>query len=106
MKENLVPHSNLLLLYTTSAQTHIFPEIRIDAVRFLDIFLEKMPEVLVEGLDHSVKGHGHRILEGYLGLLNAGTKYGGNEGPAQATSTASVTLSPAVSAADPVPIEV
>ncbi|KAH6917308.1 hypothetical protein BKA70DRAFT_1418067 [Coprinopsis sp. MPI-PUGE-AT-0042] len=93
--ENLIPHSHLLLLYTTSAQTHIFPEIRIDAVRFLDVFLEKMPEVLVEGLDHSVKGHGHRILEGYLGLLNAGTKYGGNEGPAQATSTASVTLTPA-----------
>ncbi|KAG2023409.1 hypothetical protein CC2G_001066 [Coprinopsis cinerea AmutBmut pab1-1] len=93
--ENLVPHSHLLLLYTTSAQTHIFPEIRIDAVRFLDIFLEKIPEVLVNGLNHTVKGHGQRILDGYLGLLNAGTKFGGNEGPVQATSSASVTLTPA-----------
>ncbi|EAU93050.2 hypothetical protein CC1G_06770 [Coprinopsis cinerea okayama7 len=86
-EENLVPHSHLLLLYTTSAQTHIFPEIRIDAVRFLDIFLEKIPEVLVNGLNHTVKGHGQRILDGYLGLLNAG--------PVQATSSASVTLTPA-----------
>ncbi|TEB34941.1 hypothetical protein FA13DRAFT_1660099 [Coprinellus micaceus] len=89
--ENIVPHAQLLLLFTTSAQTHIFPEIRIDAVKSLDIFLESIPETVVSGI--STKGHGSRVLDGYLGILNAGTKYGGNEGPATATSTASVTLS-------------
>ncbi|RXW23471.1 hypothetical protein EST38_g2389 [Candolleomyces aberdarensis] len=92
-KENLVPHAQLLLLFTTSAQTHIFPDIRIDAVKFLDIFLDNIPQAVVSGI--SSKGHGSRVLDAYLGILNAGTKFGGNEGPATATSTASVTLSPA-----------
>ncbi|KAJ2914864.1 hypothetical protein MD484_g5554, partial [Candolleomyces efflorescens] len=92
-KENLIPHAQLLLLFTTSAQTHIFPEIRIDAVKFLDIFLEGIPQAVVGGIDS--KGHGSRVLDAYLGILNAGTKFGGSEGPATATSTASVTLSSA-----------
>lgn len=77
--ENIVPHAQLLLLFTTSAQTHIFPEIRVDAVKFLDVFLKSIPETVVSGI--STKGHGSRVLDGYLGILNAGTKYGGNEGP-------------------------
>ena len=67
----------MLLLFTTSAQTHIFPEIRIDAVRFLDIFLEYIPDVVTEGWTLSGSGsHGRRVLEGYLGILNAGTTFG------------------------------
>ncbi|KIK93651.1 hypothetical protein PAXRUDRAFT_828751 [Paxillus rubicundulus Ve08.2h10] len=93
-RDAIVPHIPLLLLFTTSAQTHIFPEIRIDAVRFLDIFLGIVPETVVDGWDESHPGHGKRALEGYLGILNAGTKMGGAEGTAQATSTASVVLSP------------
>ncbi|GJE87598.1 Ipi1-N domain-containing protein [Phanerochaete sordida] len=93
----LVPHTSILLLFTTSAQTHIFPEIRIDATRFLDLFLEIFPEVVVEGWVDGHAGHGRRVLEGYLGVLSAGTAYGegGDTGPVQATSTASVVLSPA-----------
>lgn len=65
----------MLLLFTTSAQTHIFPEIRIDAIRFLDLFLELIPDVVTEDwLQPS--SHGRRVLEGYLGILNAGTTYG------------------------------
>lgn len=74
-KNDLVPHAQLLLLFTTSAQTHIFPEIRIDAIRFLDLCLEVIPEVVVEGWALGVNGHGRRVLEGYLGILNAGTAY-------------------------------
>lgn len=108
----------LLLLFTASAQTHIFPEIRIDAVRFLDLLLEVVPESIVCGWNESGPGHGKRVLEGYLGILSAGTKFGGAEGlsmwndnslirlivscprsgTAQATSTASVVLSPQVAA--------
>ncbi|KZP31318.1 hypothetical protein FIBSPDRAFT_945334 [Athelia psychrophila] len=91
--ENLIPHSPLLILFTTSAQTHIFPEIRIDAVRFLDLFLEIMPATIVSGWTDK-KCHGNRVLEGYLGILNAGTKFGETDGPMKATSSASVTLSP------------
>ncbi|PPQ64424.1 hypothetical protein CVT26_002131 [Gymnopilus dilepis] len=93
--DDLVPHSSLLLLFTTSAQTHIFPEIRIDAVRSLDILLECIPETTVDGWCEKNSGHGSRILEGYLGILNAGTRYGEADGPLKATSTASVVLTPA-----------
>ena len=69
VQEILVPHSSSLLLFASSAQTHIFPEIRIDAIRFLDLLLERLPEVLVDGWTEGGKSHGGRILEGYLGLL-------------------------------------
>ncbi|KAL7285185.1 hypothetical protein ACG7TL_000278 [Trametes sanguinea] len=95
-RDDLIPHSPVLLLFTTSAQTHIFPEIRIDAVRFLDIFLEHIPDVVTEGwTQHASGSHGRRVLEGYLGILSAGTSFGegGDTGPVQATSTASVVLS-------------
>ncbi|CDO73234.1 hypothetical protein BN946_scf185007.g289 [Trametes cinnabarina] len=68
------------------------------AVRFLDIFLEHIPEIVVEGwTQHASSSHGRRVLEGYLGILNAGTSFGegGDTGPVQATSTASVVLSSA-----------
>ncbi|KAJ3987492.1 hypothetical protein F5890DRAFT_1497228 [Lentinula detonsa] len=94
-KEDLVPHAPLILLFTTSAQTHIFPEIRIDAVRFLNIFLEHFPEVIVSGWDTANNSHGSRVLEGYLGVLSAGTITGDAEGLPVATSTASVMLTPA-----------
>jgi pre-rRNA-processing protein IPI1 len=80
MQEDLIPHVPLLILFTTSAQTHIFPEIRIDAVRFLDLFLELVPENVVDNWIQGNPGHGKRVLEGYLGILNAGTKYGDTEG--------------------------
>ncbi|KAF4623469.1 hypothetical protein D9613_001877 [Agrocybe pediades] len=94
-REDLAPHSPALLLFTTSAQTHIFPEIRIDAVRFLDILLDCIPESVVSGWCELADAHGSRVLSGYLGILNAGTKYGETEGPLKATSTASVVLTPA-----------
>jgi pre-rRNA-processing protein IPI1 len=70
----------LFLLFTTSAQTHIFPEIRIDAVRFLDIFLECIPDAVIAGWYGNQVGHGSRVLGGYLGILNAGIKYGETDG--------------------------
>lgn len=75
----MIPHTPLLILFTTSAQTHIFPEIRIDAIRFIDLFLEVIPETLVSGWTEG-SGHGNRVLDGYLGILNAGTKFSEAEG--------------------------
>lgn len=116
----MLPHSHLLLLFTTSSQTHIFPEIRIDAVRFLDILLECIPESVTAGWYQPTDSHGSRVLGGYLGILNAGTKYGEAEGDCpfseisgisliitfvagdlKATSTASVVLTSKVCALQP-----
>jgi hypothetical protein len=117
-QKDLIPHVPLLLLFAASAQTHIFPEIRIDAIRFLDLLLDAVPESVVCGWNESGLGHGKRVLEGYLGILSAGIKFGGGEGlstridnifirliapcsrsgTAQATSTTSVVLSPQVPA--------
>ncbi|KAF4572843.1 hypothetical protein EYR36_007353 [Pleurotus pulmonarius] len=93
-QENLIPHASVLLLFTTSAQTHIFPEIRLDAIRIVDLLLENIPEIVVQGWDEGKAGHGARILEGYLGALNAGTAFNECHGKIQATSTASVILTP------------
>ncbi|KAF8640646.1 hypothetical protein AX17_000303 [Amanita inopinata Kibby_2008] len=93
--EDLIPHSSLLLLFTTSALTHIFPEIRIDAVHVLNILLDCIPRPVTAGWCVADGGHGSRVLNGYLGILNAGTTYNDSHGPVKATSTASVVLSPA-----------
>jgi pre-rRNA-processing protein IPI1 len=79
-QEYLIPHSPLLLLFATSAQTHIFPEIRVDAIRFLDLFLEYIPDEMVAGWTEGHGGHGNRVLEGYLGILNGGTIFGESDG--------------------------
>lgn len=49
-------------------------------MRFLALFLDHIPGPLVEGWDSAAPSHGKHILEGYLGNLSAGTKYGGGEG--------------------------
>ncbi|SJL05680.1 uncharacterized protein ARMOST_09016 [Armillaria ostoyae] len=94
-EEQLIPHAPTLLLFTSSAQTHIFPEIRIDAIKVLDLLLIYIPEPVISGWNQGGDKHGARVLEGYLGLLNAGTKFGENDGPIRATSTASVVLTAA-----------
>jgi pre-rRNA-processing protein IPI1 len=71
----LRPHAHILLLFTASALTHIFPEIRVDAIRVLDVFLQHIPEVVTAGWDSSsvernADGPGRKLLQGYLGLLN------------------------------------
>ncbi|KAK7064145.1 testis-expressed sequence 10 protein [Favolaschia claudopus] len=91
-KDDIAPHASALLLFTTSAQTHIFPEIRVDAIRFLNLYLEHIPAAVVAGWNEKGSEHGSRVLEGYLGILSAGTKFGESEGPIKATSTASVVL--------------
>lgn len=39
-----------------------------------------MPEIVVEGWSTESSSHGRRVLEGYLGLLSAGTAFGGDGG--------------------------
>ncbi|KDQ20313.1 hypothetical protein BOTBODRAFT_27733 [Botryobasidium botryosum FD-172 SS1] len=112
----LAPHTNILMLFITSSLSHIYPEIRIDAIRFLDIMLEFVPEVVVggwvgwnvagysaaDGNDHKdTQGsgsngaqHGQRVLEGYLALLNLRSRQATSANDtAPASSLSSVVLS-------------
>jgi pre-rRNA-processing protein IPI1 len=95
---SLAPHSSTLLLFTTSGQTHIFPEIRIDAVRLLDLYLETFPDLVICGWRDGKNGHGRRVLDGYLSILNVSTKLGeeGDLSFTPALSIAGVVLSTAV----------
>ncbi|KAH9001362.1 hypothetical protein EDB92DRAFT_1788313 [Lactarius akahatsu] len=92
---SLAPHSSTLLLFTTSGQTHIFPEIRIDAVRFLDLYLETFPDLVVCGWRDGKNGHGRRVLNGYLSILNISTKLGEDGGNSNPPTIAGVALSTA-----------
>ncbi|KAG8811998.1 hypothetical protein FRC17_002243, partial [Serendipita sp. 399] len=65
-QNTIAPHSSALMLYVTSALTHIFPEIRIDAIKILDILLDVCPGIVMSS---GPNGHAHRVLQGYLGLL-------------------------------------
>lgn len=68
------------MLFITSAQTHIYPAIRIDAIRFIDVFLERAPDIIVQNwLQPDTTGS--RVLEGYLSLLNSSSKsWSGSQG--------------------------
>lgn len=92
----LGPFHNTLLLFTTSALSHIYPEVRLDAIRVLDVCLEILPQVATSGWENAVfkmasavasassakpstnaagpssashQLHGERIMNCYLNLL-------------------------------------
>ncbi|KAG8819817.1 hypothetical protein FRC19_009501 [Serendipita sp. 401] len=65
-QKTILPHSATLMLYVTSALTHIFPEIRVDTIKLLDILLDVCPAIVVSP---GPTGHADRVLQGYLSLL-------------------------------------
>ncbi|KAL5533670.1 hypothetical protein ACEPAG_130 [Sanghuangporus baumii] len=96
-KDHLVPHAATLLLFTASAQSHIFLEIRLDAIHLLDLLLELIPEQVVSGfwgnwVGGTRAGHGRKLLDGYLGLLNVGTRFSEDEGKGVGTSSSTTGL--------------
>jgi pre-rRNA-processing protein IPI1 len=54
------------MLLATSAQSHIFPEIRVDSIKLIDVFLDVFPEVVTS---EGTNGHANRVMQGYMGLL-------------------------------------
>ncbi|CAG7847329.1 SubName: Full=Uncharacterized protein {ECO:0000313/EMBL:CCA67682.1} [Serendipita indica DSM 11827] len=70
---SIIPHAATIMLFATSAQTHIFPEIRIDAIKFMTVLLSVCPEMVIS---RGPSGHSQRVLHGYLSLLvgNVGAK--------------------------------
>lgn len=89
----LSPHVPVVLLFSASALSHIFPEIRVDAIRFIDILLDLVPDKVVGNWTNSDTGplanrggetsasgsssSGRWILEGYLALLDVNSSAGG-----------------------------
>lgn len=59
-KTSLTPHVPLLLLHTSSALSHIFPEIRLDTARLVQLFLDHIPTHVISSWPTSTS----TILEG------------------------------------------
>ena len=104
-KQSWVPFSSILLLFTASGLSHIFPEVRLDSIKFLDILMDFIPESVCQGwAGHSNSSHltsmgGKQIIDCYTALLNA---KGDDKGPAggstiTTTANAMFTLSMPVS---------
>lgn len=75
---SLAPHLPLLLLQTSSALSHIFPEIRLDAARLVNLFLEHIPKHVTS----SWPSHTSTILEG----LRLTVGLGGDKGASSTQS--------------------
>lgn len=111
----LGPFQNTLLLFTTSALSHIYPEVRLDAIRVLDVCLEILPQAAISGWENAVfkmttasasaygngpssnaagpstashQPHGERIMNCYLNLLGITRRSGA------AASTTATDLAP------------
>ncbi|GAC99791.1 hypothetical protein PHSY_007394 [Pseudozyma hubeiensis SY62] len=99
----LGPYHNTLLLFTTSALSHIYPEVRLDAIKILDVCLDALPHIATVGWENAVhkmanaissaahgptqsnpagpsnashQPHGERIMNCYLNLLGITQKSG------------------------------
>ncbi|PWN52619.1 hypothetical protein IE53DRAFT_340251 [Violaceomyces palustris] len=102
---SLAPYYSTLLLFTTSALSHIFPEVRLDAVKVLDLILDAAPRFSTEGWERAVlrkapasgresSSHGERVLLSYLNLFGISSSPGSNSASTfGAASTASTDLS-------------
>lgn len=79
--QSLVSVSQGLVLFTLSALSNLDEAIRIDALKVLDLLIEKIPEEIVRGWDGAAdvnlqlgksaeeKGTGSKVVEGLLGML-------------------------------------
>lgn len=68
LQASLTPHLPLLLLQTSSALSHIFPDIRLDAARLVNLFLEHIPTHVTSSWPSS----NSTILEGLRLTLGLG----------------------------------
>ncbi|KZO96031.1 hypothetical protein CALVIDRAFT_146689 [Calocera viscosa TUFC12733] len=85
----LEPHVPLLLLHVLSNMAHIFPEVRIDAIRVLRILLDRVPSAVI--LDCSRTQSTGRILDAFRSILQIKHRGAGEH---VVGSTSSVILSP------------
>ncbi|EJT99870.1 hypothetical protein DACRYDRAFT_23434 [Dacryopinax primogenitus] len=65
--DKLEPHVPLLLLHVLSNTTHIFPDIRIDSIRFLHLLLNKAPVSVIQELNQTSSTG--RVLDAFRAIL-------------------------------------
>ncbi|RIA91473.1 Rix1 complex component [Glomus cerebriforme] len=61
-KSELRPFLPLLIIYTCSAMTHIYEDIRADSIKFMELWLDIAPDIIVDGF-------WQRVMSNYIGLL-------------------------------------
>lgn len=93
--EQLAPHLSPLLLYTTSALSHIMNPVRLDALLVLQLLLEQAPAAATAGWEGALDAggsdtHGQRVLQALLVLLGVGADAKG--GRASARSAVSIDM--------------
>ncbi|CAG8653340.1 3912_t:CDS:2, partial [Paraglomus occultum] len=74
------PYLPLLIIYTCSAMTHIHEDIRTDAIKFMDIWLNLAPDVVTIGF-------WKKILPNYVSLLGSDMSLGQTGMPGVGTSS-------------------
>ncbi|RHZ46096.1 hypothetical protein Glove_634g10 [Diversispora epigaea] len=63
-KSDLKPFIPLLIIFTCSAMTHIYEDIRADAIKFMEIWTTVAPDVVVNGF-------WQKVIQNYITLLNS-----------------------------------
>ncbi|CAG8451772.1 10250_t:CDS:10, partial [Acaulospora morrowiae] len=67
-KSDIRPFLPLLIVYTCSAMTHIYEDIRIDAIKFVEIWLSVAPDIVVDGF-------WRKIIQNYISLLSSESNF-------------------------------
>lgn len=75
--------------------THIFPEIRIDAIKVLDLLLDYFPQQVVGGVldvgaNRNGQSQGRKLLDAYLNLLSVNSRLYEDDQKKAASSSASI----------------
>lgn len=78
-EQMLVPFFSTFMVYTCSAMTHIFEEIRVDALKFVNVWILSFP-ILVES-------YGSKLVPNFISILSNG---GGNSSNSGSTRNLSV----------------
>ncbi|CAO0792684.1 unnamed protein product [Mucor circinelloides] len=83
----LQPFMPLLIIYTCSAMTHIFEDVRLDAVKLMDLWIQIAPDVIVSKFWNRVTGNYMSLLTVDSNSINSSSNTTTSTG---ATTTASV----------------
>lgn len=85
----LQPFMPLLIIYTCSAMTHIFEDVRLDAVKLMDLWIDIAPNVIVSKFWNRVTGNYMSLLTVDSNSMSSSAQ-NTNSNSAGATTTASV----------------
>jgi pre-rRNA-processing protein IPI1 len=88
----LQPFLPLLIIYTCSAMTHIFEDVRLDAIKLMDLWIQIAPDVIVSKFWNRVTGN-------YMSLLTVDSNSINNSVNASTASIATATTASVKAAA-------